>query len=108
MESILTRCHDCILHACKSVSSVAFSSQEYIDQEIVWTESPGTCAVLLVQHCPACFGGNVFGQSLAEGGDIHVATDGNVHHQHRCSVGDCSAFYDPVHFISKSQVDTVG
>ncbi|KIK14411.1 hypothetical protein PISMIDRAFT_76211, partial [Pisolithus microcarpus 441] len=67
-----------------------------------------TCAPLLVQRCLTCFGGGVFGQPLAEGSDIHVATDGNFHHRHRCSAGDCPPFYDPFYFISKAQVDAVG
>ncbi|KAI5986587.1 hypothetical protein EDD15DRAFT_2148813, partial [Pisolithus albus] len=49
-----------------------------------------------------------FGRPLAGGGDIHVATDGNFHHRHRRSAGDCPTFYDPVYFISKAQVDAVG
>ncbi|KIK16961.1 hypothetical protein PISMIDRAFT_112397 [Pisolithus microcarpus 441] len=81
---------------------------EYIDQQTIRIQSLGTSAPLLVQHCPACFGGSVFGQSLAEGGNIHVATDSNFHHQHQHSVGDCPTFYDPVYFISKVQVDAIG
>jgi len=34
--------------------------------------------------------------------------DGNFHHQHRRSAGDCPPFYDPVYFIPKPQVDDVG
>ena len=41
------------------------------------------CASILVQRCPACFAGTTFGQPLANGGDIHVAMDGNFHHRHR-------------------------
>ncbi|KAF8120635.1 hypothetical protein EV363DRAFT_75075 [Boletus edulis] len=51
---------------------------------------------LLVQHCPACFGGTAFGRPLAEGGDIHVATHGNFRHCHHRSAGDSSAFYNPM------------
>lgn len=46
------------------------------------TLHPGQCAPLLVQRCPACFGGTLYGRSTAGGGDIHVATDGNFHHRH--------------------------
>ncbi|KIJ58223.1 hypothetical protein HYDPIDRAFT_72010, partial [Hydnomerulius pinastri MD-312] len=70
--------------------------------------SQGSCATLLVQRCPACFGGNSFGRSLVDGGDIHVATDGNFHHRHRRSAGDCPSFYEPAYFLSKVQVDLVG
>ena len=70
--------------------------------------SQGTCASILVQRCPACFGGQTFGRSLDDGGDIHVAMDGNFHHRHRRSAGDCPPFYDPVYFLPKSQVDNIG
>ncbi|KAG0695573.1 hypothetical protein DFH29DRAFT_984921 [Suillus ampliporus] len=42
----------------------------------------GQCASLLIQRCPACFGGALFGRPVDQGGDIHVATDGNFHHCH--------------------------
>ena len=42
--------------------------------------SQGSCAELLIQRCPACFGGTLFGRPLDQGGDIHIATDGNFHH----------------------------
>ncbi|KAG1837541.1 hypothetical protein F4604DRAFT_1692187 [Suillus subluteus] len=57
-------------------------------------------------RCPACFGGVVFGRKLEEGGDIHVATDGNFHHRHRCSAGNSPHFYDPSYFLPKAQVDS--
>ncbi|KAG2053155.1 hypothetical protein BDR06DRAFT_1054409 [Suillus hirtellus] len=59
----------------------------------------GRCAPLLVQRCPACFGGTLFGRPISEGRDIHVATDGNFHHRHHHSAAD---------FLSKQSVDTVG
>lgn len=68
----------------------------------------GQCASILMQRCPACFGGVSFGRPLSEGGDIHVATDGNFHHRHRRSAGDCPRFYTPSYFLPKSQVDNVG
>ncbi|KAG2356293.1 hypothetical protein BDR07DRAFT_1282585 [Suillus spraguei] len=68
----------------------------------------GQCASILMQRCPACFGGVSFGRPLSEGGDIHVATDGNFHHRHRRSAGDCPRFYTPSYFLPKSQVDSVG
>ena len=37
-----------------------------------------------------------------------MATDGNFHHRHRCSSGDCPAFYDPTYFLSKAEVDAMG
>ncbi|KAI5995708.1 hypothetical protein EDC04DRAFT_2585850 [Pisolithus marmoratus] len=49
--------------------------------------SPGSCAPILVQCCPACFGGQDFRCLLDNGGDIHIAMDGNFHHRHRCSRG---------------------
>ncbi|KAG1904169.1 uncharacterized protein F5891DRAFT_1184351 [Suillus fuscotomentosus] len=69
---------------------------------------PGRCAPLLVQRCPACFGGLLHGRPMDEGGDIHVATDGNFHHCHRRAAGDCPPFYDPTYFIPKNFIDKVG
>lgn len=66
------------------------------------------CAAILLQRCPACFGGVVFGRKLEEGGDIHVATDGNFHHRHWRSAGDSPHFYDPSYFLPKAQVDAIG
>ncbi|KAF8452432.1 hypothetical protein L210DRAFT_3383491, partial [Boletus edulis BED1] len=66
------------------------------------------CDAQLIQRCPACFGGTAFGRPLADGADIHVATDGNFHHRHRRSAGDSPAFYQPRYFLPKSQVDAVG
>ncbi|KAG1849132.1 hypothetical protein DFJ58DRAFT_662561 [Suillus subalutaceus] len=68
----------------------------------------GQCAAILMQCCPACFGGVLFGRPLSEGGDIHVATDSNFHHRHRRSAGDCPRFYEPSYFLLKTQVDEVG
>jgi len=45
---------------------------------------------------------------LDHGGDVHVAMDGNFHHWHRRSAGDCLPFYDPIYFLPKLQVDDVG
>ncbi|KAG2156682.1 uncharacterized protein EDB93DRAFT_1238950 [Suillus bovinus] len=67
----------------------------------------GQCAAILMQRCPACFGGVLFGRPLSEGGDIHVATDGNFHHRHRRSAGDCPRFYEPLYFLPKTQVDDI-
>ncbi|KAF9469487.1 hypothetical protein BDZ94DRAFT_692 [Collybia nuda] len=68
----------------------------------------GECARILVQRCPACFGGTWFGRPLDEGGDIHAGPDGNFNHRHITSAGDCPAFYEPEYFLSKEQVDAVG
>ncbi|KAI9571062.1 hypothetical protein HD554DRAFT_2203599 [Boletus coccyginus] len=65
--------------------------------------APTSCAQVLVQRCPACFSETIFSKSLTAGGDIHVSTDGNFHHQHRHSAGNCPPFYDPAYFLSKSQ-----
>ena len=70
--------------------------------------SRGSCAEILIQRCPACFGSTLFGRLLDKGGDIHVATDGNFHHRHRRSAGDCPPFYEPTYFIPKAQVDAIG
>ncbi|KAL0062006.1 hypothetical protein AAF712_011162 [Marasmius tenuissimus] len=70
--------------------------------------SPGQCSAYLQRLCPACFGGNMFGQSFNEGGDIHVALDGNFHHRHLKSGGDGTDFYESWRFLSKAEVDRVG
>ncbi|KAG2744422.1 hypothetical protein P692DRAFT_201808444 [Suillus brevipes Sb2] len=66
------------------------------------------CASVLIQRCPACFGGVAFGRDLREGGDVHVATDGNFHHRHRRSAGDSPHFYNTSYFLPKAQVDAIG
>ncbi|KIK15530.1 hypothetical protein PISMIDRAFT_16447 [Pisolithus microcarpus 441] len=70
--------------------------------------SQGSCAEILIQRCPACFGGVSFGRSLDKGGDIHVAMDGNFHHRHRRLAGDSPSFYEPSYFLPKAQVDAIG
>ncbi|KAG2096306.1 uncharacterized protein F5147DRAFT_778354 [Suillus discolor] len=83
-------------------------------EDHVSTSSPlstlrrGRCAPILIQWCPACFGGTMFGKPTADGGDIHTATDGNFHHRHRRAAGDCPHFYDPTYFLPKQYVDDVG
>ncbi|KAG2053166.1 hypothetical protein BDR06DRAFT_972420 [Suillus hirtellus] len=83
-------------------------------EDHVSTSSPlstlhrGHCAPILIQRCPACFGGTMFGKPTADGGDIHTATDGNFHHRHRRAAGDCPPFYDPTYFLPKQYVDDVG
>ncbi|KAG8219310.1 hypothetical protein J3R82DRAFT_176 [Butyriboletus roseoflavus] len=75
---------------------------------ILAEQFPPSCDSLLIQHCPTCFWGNSFGQSLSDRADIHVATDGNFHHWHHHSAGESPTFYNPLFFLPKSQVDTVG
>ncbi|KIM67523.1 hypothetical protein SCLCIDRAFT_21054 [Scleroderma citrinum Foug A] len=70
--------------------------------------SSGSCASILVRHCPTCFAGTSFGKPLSDGGDIHIAMDGNFHHRHCQSAGTSPPFYDPVYFLSKHQVDVIG
>ena len=70
--------------------------------------TPESCALVLVQRCPACFGGTTFGRPLTHGRDIHVATDGNFHHRHRRSASDSPSFYDPGYFLPKHEVNSMG
>ncbi|KAF8547662.1 hypothetical protein OG21DRAFT_1424371, partial [Imleria badia] len=60
---------------------------------------------ILHQQCPVCFGGTTFGRSLVDGGDIHVTMNGNFHHRHHQSPGDCPPFYVPAYFLPKNKVD---
>ncbi|KAG1740564.1 hypothetical protein EDD22DRAFT_982220 [Suillus occidentalis] len=39
------------------------------------TLTKGRCSSILMQRCPACFAGVVFGRPLSEGGDIHAQVD---------------------------------
>jgi Kyakuja-Dileera-Zisupton transposase len=66
------------------------------------------CARLLRQRCPACFAGNAFGRPFNEGGDIHVALDGNFHHRHQRNAGDSPHFFHPQYILSKRFVDDIG
>ncbi|TDL19236.1 hypothetical protein BD410DRAFT_900284 [Rickenella mellea] len=68
----------------------------------------GECHPLLQHRCPACFGGAFYGRATSQGADLHIAVDGNFHHRHRRSAGDCPEFYNPVNFVSKEDVDRVG
>ncbi|KAI6158808.1 hypothetical protein EDD17DRAFT_1487803 [Pisolithus thermaeus] len=95
----LSAIESCSLHppmSCPSPSTL----QEPVSQ--------GSCAEVLIQRCPACFGGVSFGTPLDKGGDIHVAMDGNFHHRHRRSAGISPLFYEPSYFLPKAQVDAVG
>ncbi|KII84489.1 hypothetical protein PLICRDRAFT_117716 [Plicaturopsis crispa FD-325 SS-3] len=79
-----------------------------ISQSRTAPSSAPASARILQQRCPACFGGVSFGRSFDDGGDIHVATDGNFHHRHRRAAGDSRHFYDPQYVLPKEQVDLVG
>ncbi|KAI5987395.1 hypothetical protein F5J12DRAFT_728469, partial [Pisolithus orientalis] len=110
IENIIGHCHEIMsknLHHAQSAeetlpSPIPPSSNH---QSLL---SPDLCASILVQRCPTCFAGTTFGQPLSEGGDVHVATDGNFHHHHWCSAGSCPPFYELMYFIPKAQVDEVG
>ncbi|KAF6747718.1 hypothetical protein DFP72DRAFT_821404 [Ephemerocybe angulata] len=62
----------------------------------------------LYARCPACFGLKVWGRSIAEGGDVHVAVDGNFNHRHLRSAGNSPKFYDPTYVLSKEKLDAAG
>ncbi|KAJ8079186.1 hypothetical protein PM082_021686 [Marasmius tenuissimus] len=68
----------------------------------------GACHPYLQRLCPACFGGTEFGRTFQQGGDIHVALDGNFHHRHLKSGGDGKPFHSSVRFLSKEFVKSVG
>ncbi|KAI6024524.1 hypothetical protein EDC04DRAFT_2869436 [Pisolithus marmoratus] len=65
--------------------------------------SQGSCTKILIQQCPACFSGVLFGTSLDKGCDIHVVMDGNFHRHHQCSAGDSPSSYEPSYFLPKVQ-----
>ncbi|EMD36683.1 hypothetical protein CERSUDRAFT_73743 [Gelatoporia subvermispora B] len=66
------------------------------------------CSSFLQCRCPACFGGSNWGRSLAAGGDIVVAVDGNFSHRHLQTSGEGLEFYEPEYFVPKEKVDSVG
>ncbi|KAL0062229.1 hypothetical protein AAF712_010911 [Marasmius tenuissimus] len=68
----------------------------------------GQCSAYLQRLCPACFGGKQFGDSFRNGGDVHIALDGNFHHRHLKSGGDGAQIYDSYRFLEKECVDAVG
>jgi len=105
VDNVLQECQRVTLaaKACPDPSSPSLSPTKHGPHL-----SRGACAPILAQRCPACFGGQDFGRPLNNGGDIHVAMDGNFHHRHRRSAGDCPPFYDPVYFLPKLQVDGAG
>ncbi|KAG6371481.1 hypothetical protein JVT61DRAFT_9515 [Boletus reticuloceps] len=130
MEAAIQRCHDQIQNAkrldqcqpttttepstpCRSLSPRKSDTHMLPTTPSMPLSQPiapltrGSCSPTLTQHCPACFGGVTFGQSFVEGGDLHVTMDGNFHHRHCRSAGDCPLFYDPAYFLPKSQVDAM-
>ncbi|GLB45913.1 hypothetical protein LshimejAT787_3800020 [Lyophyllum shimeji] len=70
--------------------------------------TPGQCARILQQRCPACFGGTHFGRLGEDGADIHVSVDGNFNHRHLRKAGECPKFYEPEYTLPKEQIDAVG
>ncbi|KAJ7578925.1 hypothetical protein C8J56DRAFT_797027 [Mycena floridula] len=70
--------------------------------------TPDECHRILQEICPCCFAGNRFGRTFQEGGDVHVAVDGNFHHKHSEKSGEGVKFHGPRHFIPKKFVDAVG
>ncbi|KAF7972323.1 hypothetical protein HWV62_18424 [Athelia sp. TMB] len=62
----------------------------------------------LQKLCPACFGGSRWGRNLDEGGDVHMALDGNFHHRHQAASGDGPHFHDAAQIVPKDTVDAVG
>jgi hypothetical protein len=111
LESLLQQCRDRVTgfkDASQVQSTPSHQHQDSMEPSSLPILTRGRCSPLLVQRCPACFSGIFYGRPTNAGGDIHVATDGNFHHRHRRSAGDCPRFYDPTYFLPKSYVDEVG
>ncbi|KAJ7593150.1 hypothetical protein C8J56DRAFT_780606, partial [Mycena floridula] len=70
--------------------------------------SRSECYRLLQKRCPCCFGDKVYGRTFQEGGDIHVALDGNFHHRRNKGAGDNGQFHDAEYILSKEYVDAIG
>ena len=106
VDSIIQQCQVLVKPAIEPfVDPLSSPSSPNVQQHDL---SQGSCAEILIQHCPACFGSTLFGRLLEKGSNIHVATDGNFHHRHRCSAGDCPPFYKLTYFVPKGQVDAIG
>ncbi|KAG1722374.1 uncharacterized protein EDB91DRAFT_1240225 [Suillus paluster] len=111
LESLLQRCQDhvaefkALLPAPKIFSDRQQPPEQAPSPTILhWNR----CLPLLVQWCPVCFGGVLYGKSTDNGDDIHITTDGNFHHRHWRSAGNCPPFYNPTYFLPKDFVDQVG
>ncbi|KAG2136082.1 uncharacterized protein EDB93DRAFT_1242431 [Suillus bovinus] len=102
VEEALQNSHDRVATLCPQTEDHVSTSSP------LSTLHRGRCASILIQRCPACFGGTMFGKPTADGGDIHTATDGNFYHHHWRVAGDCSHFHDPTYFLPKQFVDDVG
>ncbi|ESK89256.1 hypothetical protein Moror_5141 [Moniliophthora roreri MCA 2997] len=66
---------------------------------------PGQCHPYLWKACACCFGGNMFGRRVEDGGNVHIAIDGNLHHRHQISGGNGVPFHKSERFLSKEYVD---
>ena len=106
VDNVIQQCRHLVKPSIEPlVDPSSSSSSPAAQQDCLFRSS---CAEILIQRCPACFGGMLFGRPLDKGGDIHVATDGNFHHRHRRSAGDSPSFYEPSYFVPKAQVDAIG
>ena len=97
VDSIIQQCRVLVKPAIEPIADLPSSPSSLTMQQ--HDLSQGSCAEILIQCCPACFGGT---------NNIHVATNGNFHHWHWCSAGDCLPFYKLTYFIPKGQVDAIG
>ncbi|KAJ8496330.1 hypothetical protein ONZ45_g12496 [Pleurotus djamor] len=75
---------------------------------VAWVHPLTECAPILRARCPACFGGVTFGRPFSQGGDFHVAVDGNFHHRQRKHTEDIPSAYIPDYIVPEEQVDLVG
>ncbi|EEB99202.1 hypothetical protein MPER_01166, partial [Moniliophthora perniciosa FA553] len=54
-----------------------------------------------------CFEGYL-GTPVEDGGDIHIAVDGNLHHRHQTSAGNGVPFHSSKRMLDKEFVDRIG
>ncbi|KAJ7916234.1 hypothetical protein B0H13DRAFT_2231663 [Mycena leptocephala] len=66
--------------------------------------TPGRADQILRERCPACFGLEMWGQPLKEGGDIQLGGDGCFSYRHLKSAGDGPISYTPDYFIPKEKM----
>ncbi|KAF6744700.1 hypothetical protein DFP72DRAFT_1018573 [Ephemerocybe angulata] len=82
--------------------SLTSTSEPNVGPELV------EAARILYARCPACFGLKVWGRPLTQGGDVHLAVDGNFNHRHVRNAANSPKFYDPTYVLPKEKVDAVG
>ncbi|KAG2046020.1 hypothetical protein BDR06DRAFT_985702 [Suillus hirtellus] len=103
-EATLQICRDQVYEACKLQSQENPGVTTPIRSSTTLIQ--GQCASILMQCCPACFGGVLFGRPLNEGGDIHAQVDNVGRHillQRKCAPRICTSLVVPDEAIDQCE-----